>query len=216
MIPLHSLCTSQTCELSLRLQQATAFRLLLQLKVDTDSLMAGAFGSSLASQRSWPAREIRSLALAVKKLYPHHVVLCSLLCAFPLQIWSSGDPSSADSIMTDDIRYVDLLWVEETTGRSEFKSMIKTIFKVRQNMLLHCSVDNIRLSLFKWLQCDEYSAGHCAFHLICVHMFRCHNIHTSQHVSMLLGCSSNMRTCTSAGCPTCALMCSPALLQINM
>lgn len=44
MITLHSLHTRQTCKLSPYMQQATAFELLPQLKVNTDSLMAGAFG----------------------------------------------------------------------------------------------------------------------------------------------------------------------------
>lgn len=37
--------------------------------------------------------------------------------------------------MTEDVRYVDLLWVEEIKGRDNFKSMIHSVFKVRQAAL---------------------------------------------------------------------------------
>ena len=47
-----------------------------------------------------------------------------------LQIWSTGDPSSADDIMAEDVRFLDLLFEEETKGREEFKKMINSVFKV--------------------------------------------------------------------------------------
>lgn len=56
---------------------------------------------------------------------------------FVTQIWSTGDPSSADSIMTDYVRFVDLLWAEETQGRKEFKAMIQSFFKVGWGSVLY-------------------------------------------------------------------------------
>ncbi len=47
-----------------------------------------------------------------------------------MQIWATGDPSSADAIMSEDVRNVDLLFEHETNGREEFKSMIHSVFKV--------------------------------------------------------------------------------------
>lgn len=47
-----------------------------------------------------------------------------------MQIWATGDPSTADAIMAEDVRNVDLLFAHETSGRAEFKSMIHSVFKV--------------------------------------------------------------------------------------
>ncbi|KAL3156970.1 hypothetical protein ABBQ38_001228 [Trebouxia sp. C0009 RCD-2024] len=45
------------------------------------------------------------------------------------QIWSTGDPSAADAVMAEDVRFVDLLFEQETNGREEFKKMIHSVFK---------------------------------------------------------------------------------------
>ena len=50
-----------------------------------------------------------------------------------MQIWSSGNPSSADTIMAEDVRTVDLLFAQDTNGREEFKKMIHTVFEVHQD-----------------------------------------------------------------------------------
>jgi len=55
-----------------------------------------------------------------------------------IQIWATGDPSSADAIMAEDVRNVDLLFAHETSGRAEFKSMIHTVFKVGSNAVFPC------------------------------------------------------------------------------
>ena len=47
-----------------------------------------------------------------------------------MQIWSTGDPSAADEVMSEDVRFVDLLFEQETNGREEFKKMIHSVFKV--------------------------------------------------------------------------------------
>ena len=47
-----------------------------------------------------------------------------------VQIWATGDPSTADAIMSEKVRNVDLLFEQETNGREEFKSMIHNVFKV--------------------------------------------------------------------------------------
>lgn len=39
--------------------------------------------------------------------------------------------------MTDDVRFVDLLWAEETKGRKEFKAMIQSFFKVGWGSVLY-------------------------------------------------------------------------------
>ena len=39
--------------------------------------------------------------------------------------------------MTDDVRFVDLLWAEETKGRKEFKAMIHSFFKVGWGSVLY-------------------------------------------------------------------------------
>ena len=65
-------------------------------------------------------------------------VFCdSFKAMFAVQIWSTGDPSSADNIMTDDVRFVDLLWAEETKSRKEFKAMIESFFKVGLGSVLY-------------------------------------------------------------------------------
>ena len=46
------------------------------------------------------------------------------------QIWATGDPSAADEIMADNVRFVDLLFEHETSGREGFKDMIHKVFKV--------------------------------------------------------------------------------------
>ena len=60
------------------------------------------------------------------------------------QIWATGDPSTANAIMSEKVRNVDLLFEQETNGREEFKSMIRNVFKVGRvsdccvsSMLLH-------------------------------------------------------------------------------
>ena len=63
--------------------------------------------------------------------------MLGLLC---LQIWSTGDPSAADSIMADDVRFVDLLFEQETTGREEFKKMIGSVFKVQPSQHISCHI----------------------------------------------------------------------------
>ncbi|DBA68467.1 hypothetical protein WJX79_007535 [Trebouxia sp. C0005] len=45
------------------------------------------------------------------------------------KIWATGDPSTADAIMAEDVRNVDLLFAHETSGRAEFKSMIHSVFQ---------------------------------------------------------------------------------------
>lgn len=47
-----------------------------------------------------------------------------------MQIWATGDPTSANAIMSENVRCVDLLFVQETKGREEFKKMIHNVFKV--------------------------------------------------------------------------------------
>ena len=51
-----------------------------------------------------------------------------------MQIWATGDPSTADAIMSETVRNVDLLFEQETNGREEFKSMIHNVFKVAGHM----------------------------------------------------------------------------------
>lgn len=64
---------------------------------------------------------------------------CSLMLGiWCLQIWSTGDPSAADSIMADDVRFVDLLFEQETNGREEFKKMIGSVFKVQPSQHISC------------------------------------------------------------------------------
>ena len=55
-----------------------------------------------------------------------------------MQIWATGDPSTADAIMAEDVRNVDLLFAHETSGRAEFKSMIHSVFKVSINAVFPC------------------------------------------------------------------------------
>lgn len=55
-----------------------------------------------------------------------------------MQIWATGDPSTADAIMAEDVRHVDLLFAHETSSRAEFKSMIHSVFKVSINAVLPC------------------------------------------------------------------------------
>ena len=50
-----------------------------------------------------------------------------------MQIWATGDPSTADAIMAEDVRHVDLLFAHETSSRAEFKGMIHSVFKVGVN-----------------------------------------------------------------------------------
>ena len=47
-----------------------------------------------------------------------------------MQIWATGDPATADAIMSEKVRTVDLLFESETNGRQEFKDMIHKVFKV--------------------------------------------------------------------------------------
>ena len=47
-----------------------------------------------------------------------------------MQIWATGDPTSADAVMSENVRCVDLLFVQETRGREKFKKMIHNVFKV--------------------------------------------------------------------------------------
>ena len=62
-----------------------------------------------------------------------------------MQIWATGDPAGADAFMSENVRCVDLLFVQETKGREEFKKMIHNVFKVS---LLPCQGHTITL----WLQ----------------------------------------------------------------
>lgn len=72
-----------------------------------------------------------------------HIVY-HLLSKWCLQIWSTGDPSAADSIMADDVRFVDLLFEQETNSREEFKKMINSVFKVSFQSTLHVMMTELQ------------------------------------------------------------------------
>ncbi len=68
-------------------------------------------------------------------------VVRQITCA---QIWATGEPSTADAVMAEDIRNVDLLFAHETSGRAEFKSMIHSVFQVGCNAVFPCILTMVR------------------------------------------------------------------------
>ena len=101
-----------------------------------------------------------------------------------LQIWSTGDPSSADSIMTDDVRFVDLLWESETNGKEEFKKMIGEVFKVT-HLILQLCLREVRplgqhrqllsrlAAQYMWLDTRSWSSLWCFAHTKCFSAYCC-------------------------------------------
>lgn len=79
-----------------------------------------------------------------------------MLSTWCLQIWSTGDPSAADSIMADDVRFVDLLFEQETNSREEFKKMINSVFKVSFQSTSHVMMTG--LHLVQYIKLSGHSA----------------------------------------------------------
>ena len=105
------------------------------------------------------------------KVAQHCSVMSGIWC---LQIWSTGDPSAADTIMADDVRFVDLLFEQETNGREEFKKMIGSVFKVQHVLRISChavagdrdtSVTN--MSYMVWLSSQNSCVAYAGIHSTC-------------------------------------------------
>ncbi|DBA98743.1 TPA: hypothetical protein ACH3X1_014516 [Trebouxia sp. C0004] len=105
------------------------------------------------------------------------------------EISSTGDPSAADAAMAEDLRFVDLLYEQETNSREEFKKMVHSVFKV-----ILFSTSQVRspsqICILHWSKAASAAAGSSGMVWDKPQAFALHNYVVS--LLELQGCNQSM------------------------